>query len=386
MSIFVRKKYCWGLIAIFAAFAAAGCGKPAMQSQSPVEVKAIQVIQRDTPVTYEFVGQIEAKNEVQIRAKVSGNIVAKMVSGGVAVTEGQPLFQIDRRQYEADVLAARAQLAQAEATLANSRIETARYKKLAAQQAVAQQTLDNILTIEQQNEAQVEAYRAKLQQALDNLDDTLIVSPVNGRIDVNTLSAGTYVLSGQTLLATVSSIDPVLVKFSMSENEYLHFAHLGKSSPSEWGQSLKLVLGDGSQYPLTGQIEQIDRGLAQDTGTLSFKAVFANPQNLLVPGLFARVQCQGEVRQGALLVPQRAVQQLLGKTFVTVVNAEEKAEQRPVTMGPRVGDLWVVDSGLNPGERVVVEGFMKTPPGTPLTVIMISQPEQQQTAPQAQGQ
>ena len=227
--------------------------------------------------------------------------------------------------------------------------------------------------------AVVSAYRAKVQQAADDLSDTVIVAPFSGRIDVNDLSIGSFVTAGSTTLATISSIDPVFVQFSMSESEYLRFAQLGKgTSPTEWGRDLKLVLSDGSQYPVTGQIEQVDRGVAAETGTLTLKAVFANSQKLLMPGMFARVVAQGELRKGAILIPQRAVQQLLDKTFVTVVGEGDKAETRPVKMGPRVGNMWVVEEGLSSADRVVVEGAAKVQPGTPLKVVMIG-PEALQT-------
>ncbi|HMM19192.1 MAG TPA: efflux RND transporter periplasmic adaptor subunit [Selenomonadales bacterium] len=362
---------------------AAGCGSKQAAQVSPSEVKVMQVIQRDTPVTYEYVGQVKAKNEAQIRAKVSGNIVAKLVEGGATVQEGQPLFQIDRRQYEASLLSAQAQLAQAEAALSNSRLDTQRYQKLADQNAIARQALDTQQSTEQQNAAVVNAYRAKVQLAVDDLSDTLIVAPFNGRIDVNDLSIGSFVTAGSTTLATISSIDPVFVQFSMSETEYLQFAQLGRgTTPAEWGRDLTLLLSDGSQYPVTGQIEQVDRGVAADTGTLTLKAVFANPQKLLLPGMFARVVAQGEVRKGALLVPQRAVQQLLDKTFVTVVGEGDKAETRPVKMGPRVGNLWVVEEGLSPADRVVVEGAAKVQPGMLLKVVMIGPDDLQTPAKQ----
>lgn len=366
-----------------AAILVAGCGsRQAAQVPAAVEIKAMQVIQRDTPVTYEFVGQVEAKNEVKVSTKVSGNITAKMVTGGTTVYAGQPLFEIDRRPYESSVFTARANLAKAEAALSNSRLDSIRYTQLAKQQAIPQQMLDNALTAESQNAAQAEAYRAQLRQAEDDLQDTMIVSPLNGRIDMDDLSVGNYVQAGSTVLATISSVDPVMVKFSMSENEYLHLSRLGRgSSPTEWGLALKLVLSDGTLYPLAGRIEQVDRGLAEGTGTLTLKAVFENPQQLLVPGMFARVSAQGEVRQGALLIAQRAVQELLGKTFVTVVAEGDKAESRPVKMGPRIGDLWLVEEGLAPTDRVIVEGGAKVAPGTPLKVVMI-EPDALQTPEQ----
>lgn len=359
-------------VALLAAVAA-GCGsKDAARPPQAVEVKAMQVIKRDTPVNYEFVGQVVAKNEVQIRAKVSGNVVAKMVEGGATVTAGQPLFQIDRRQYEAALLTARANLAQSEATLANSQLDSARYQKLAAQQAISKQALDTQLTVERQNTAVVAANRAKVQQAEDDLQDTYIVAPFAGRIDVKDVAIGSYVAAGSTVLATISSVDPIFVQFSMSENEYLSFAKRGQgNTPEQWGAALKLLLSDGSEYPLTGRIEQVDRGLGTDTGTLTMKASFANPQKLLIPSMFARVVIQGEVRQGALLVPQRAVQQMLGKTFVTVVADGDKAESRPVKMGPKIGQFWIVEEGLAEGDRVVVEGFAKAQPGAQLKVTMM---------------
>ncbi len=358
----------------------AGCGKEAARPAQAVPVKAIQVAKQDATVTYEYVGQVIAKNEVQIRARVSGNIVAKMVEGGATVTAGQPLFQIDRRQYEAALLTAQATLAQSEATLANSRLDTIRYEKLAAQQAIARQALDTQRTAEAQNTAVVAANRARVQSAANDLDDTLVVAPFAGRIDVKDPAVGSYVAAGTTVLATISNVDPVFVQFSMSESEYLKFTRRGEAgSPEQWGKNLRLLLSDGSKYQLPGQIEQIDRGLSTDTGTLTMKAAFPNPQKLLIPGMFARVVAEGEVRAGALLVPERAVQEMLGKTFVTVVGQGDKAEQKAVRMGPKVGIMWIVEEGLAEGDRVVVEGFAKAPPGTPLQVAMIT-PEDLKTA------
>ena len=349
-----------------------GCSKQGGPAPQAPEVKAMQVVRKDTPIAYEFVGTVEAKNEVQVRAKVSGNIVEKMVTGGAVVSKGQPLFRIDSRQYNSTLLTNQATAAQSEAVLARTRQDVARYNQLASQGAISQQTLDNALSEEQQNAAAVKANWAKVQQSQEDIEDTIIVSPLDGRIDVNDLSIGSFVTAGSTTMATISSVDPVMVKFSMSENEYLQFAKNNKgASPIEWGRDLKLILSDGSTYPLSGQIEQVDKGLATGTGTLSFKASFNNPNKLLVPGMFARVAVQSEVRQGALLIPQRAVQQMLDKTLVTVIGEGDKTETRAVKMGTKVGNMWVVDEGVTENDRIVVEGFAKTPPGTPVTVIMI---------------
>ena len=361
-----------------------GCSKQAAKPpQQAVEVKAMQVVQKDTPVTYDFVGTVEAKNEVQIRAKVSGNIVAKMVTGGAVVSAGQPLFRIDSKQYNSALLTNQATAAQSEALLANARKDVNRYNQLAAQGAISQQALDNALSVEQQNAAAANANWAKVQQAQEDIQDTVIVAPLNGKIDINDLSLGSFVTAGSTIMATISSVDPVMVKFSMSENEYLQFAKNRQgSSPTEWGRDLKLILSDGSVYPIAGQIEQVDKGLASGTGTLSFKASFANPNKLLVPGMFARIGIQSEVRSGALLIPQRAEQQMLDKTMVTVIGEGDKAETRLVKMGMRIGNMWLVEEGLTASDRVVVEGFLKTPPGTPVTAIMIGPDDLQTPAKQ----
>jgi membrane fusion protein (multidrug efflux system) len=360
-----------------------GCSKQAAPAPQAVEVKAMQVVQRDTPITYEFIGTIEAKDEVQIRAKVSGNIVAKMVTGGAEVSEGQPLFRIDSRQYNSALLTNQAQAAQSEALLAKARKDVGRYSQLASQGAIAQQTLDNAVTEEQQSAAAANANWAKVQQAQEDIEDTMILSPFNDRIDIKDLSVGSFVQAGSTIMATISSVDPVMVKFSMSENEYLQFAKSNNgASPAEWGRNLKLILSDGSTYPITGQIEQVDKGLATGTGTLSFKASFANPNKLLVPGMFARVAVQSEMRPGAFLIPQRAVQQMLDKTLITVVGEDNKTETRAVKMGTKIGNMWVVDEGVTANDRVVVEGFLKTPPGTPVSVIMIGPDDLQTPAKQ----
>ena len=351
-------------------------GKPPQQA---VEVKAMQVVQKDTPITYEFVGAVEAKNEVQIRARVSGVIVDKLVTGGAAVFAGQPLFRIDSRQYQANLLTTQAQAAQSEAAVARSRQDVARYNQLASNQAIAQQVLDNAIAEERQNAAAAQANWSRVQQAENDMQDTNILSPLSGRIDLNDLSVGSFVQAGSTIMATISSVDPVMVKFSMSESEYLQFARMKNgASPVEWGNNLRLVLSDGSEYPLTGKIEQVDKGLATGTGTMNFKASFSNPSNLLVPGMFARIILPGEVRSGALLIPQRAVQQLLDKTVVTVVGEGDKTEMRAVKMGARVGNMWVVEEGVTVGDRIVVEGFLKTPPGTAVAIVMIG-PDELQT-------
>jgi membrane fusion protein (multidrug efflux system) len=347
-----------------------------------IAVKAMQVVTCDTPITSEFVGQVKAKSEIKIMSKVSGNIVTKMVNGGDTVYKGQPLFQIDNKQYQSAIISARASVNKAQATLNNTQKDVERYEKLAAIKGVAQQTVDAYQSQAEEEAATVEVNRASLQQAIQDEQDTLILSPVDGRIDVNDVSQGYYVAAGSTVMATVSSIDPVWVQFSMSETEYLKYIRNGNGTlPDNFKEHLQLILSDGKEYSLIGRVEQIDRGVSDTTGTITLKASFDNPQKFLLPGMFARVVVQEDVRKGALLIPQKAVKQVLDNTFVIVVTDDNKAESRQVKLGNKIGDMWLVEEGLSATDRIVVEGIDKVKQGTALQVTMI-QPDAQTPAKQ----
>lgn len=362
-----KKALLVGAVTVALAVSLTACSnKQAAMQPKQVPVLTMHVIQKDTPMVYEFVGEVEARDEVPIKANVSGTVIAKHVKGGESVTKGQPLFTIDARQYEATTWNARAQLADARATLSRVQRDVARYETLASQNAIARQTLDNIRAEEQQALAQVEARNASLNQAEVDLNDTLVRSPIDGKLDTKDISIGTYAKLGDTVLATVSSTDPVRVKFSISENEYIKLVQARQNLQTATSRDLELTLSDGTVYKYKGTVEQVDRALSSNTGTLTIKAVFDNPDGLLVPGMFARLKAQGDVRHNALLVPQKAVQELLDKTFISVVTAEGKSEMRAVKMGSRIGNLWLVESGLQAGDVIIVEGFQKAPTGTPV--------------------
>ncbi|BBB89494.1 MAG TPA: efflux RND transporter periplasmic adaptor subunit [Methylomusa anaerophila] len=377
MTIKPSKRLSVGLIVLigligFTVFRSGVLTKPQTETPQAVDVKVVQVVQRDTPITYEFVGKVSSKNEIKIMSKVSGNIVAKMVEGGDTVYQGQPLFQIDNKQYRSAVNAAAATLAKSQATLRNTQRDVDRYKKLAAIQGVSQQTLDSYIAQAEEEAATVAANEASLQQAREDEQDTLIVAPVDGRLDINDLSLGYYVTAGSTTLATVSSLDPIWVQFTMSENEYLNLVQAGNGTmPEAFKNNLKLVLSNGTEYSLRGQIEQIDKGMSDTTGTITMKASFSNPQKMLIPGMFAKIVATGEVRKGALSIPQRAVKELLDSTIVTLVKEDNTAENRAVTMGEKVGNTWIVESGLNVGDKVVVDGIDKVQQGTTLNVVIV---------------
>ena len=352
---------------------------PSATEAKAMPIKAIKIQQQDVKIVSEYAGQVQGKNEVRIQARVSGSIVEKLISGGDIVKKGQPLFRIDSRQYESALLNAQAQLVQAEVALENARIDTQRYQELYKSAAIAEQRVTTQKSAERQNEALVSSYRALVKKAQDELDDTLVVSPIDGRIDVSDVGVGTYVQAGTTALVNVGSLDSVFVQFSMSENEYLNMrqASQEKLANSGWGKNVMISLSNGSTYPLTGQIAQVDRGLSNNSGTLTLKASFANPDGVLIPGMFARVKIEGESVKNAILVPQRSVQQVLDKSFVIVVGAGNKAEPRTVTLGAKIGSYWLVKEGVTANDTVVVEGLTKVQEGVPLEVTVVTPEELQ---------
>lgn len=341
----------------------AGCAKKQQQQGGQaVLVKTMQVITRDTPIVYDYTGFVEATQETELKAQVSGQITGKYFKGGDTVTAGQALYSIDGRTYQANVLNAQAGLANARAALANAAIDAERYSKLYAQNAVSKQALDNAIMQRDQARAAVNANEAILQNAQIDLSETNVKAPFGGRVDTNSLEIGNYVVAGQTVLTKLSNTDPVFIQFSIAEPEYLTLA----ATNTEGGaalDNLTAVLSDGSTYDLKGSVTEVNRGINDATGTLAIKATFDNPNRKLLPGMFAHVQAQGGVRENALLIPQRSVTELLYKNFVYIVGNDNKITMKEVTLGPKVGRLVMVNSGLNGDETLVVEGTAKVKQG-----------------------
>ena len=355
-----------------------GCGNDGGQAgrSNAVQVKAMNAVKRDTPLTSEYAGTIVGKNEVKVQSKVSGNVVDKFVTGGQLVTAGQPLYKIDSRQYESAVLQAQANLAQSVATLNNARTDLLRYQELLRANAISEQTVTTQATSVDSYEAVAAANAALLRKAQQDLDDTVIYAPMTGQLSVDDVAVGTFATAGVTNLVSIGSADPIYVQFSIAENEYLNFVNVqsmkqGNSNPIV----VTITLSDGTEYPFVGQIAESDRALADSTGTLTVKALFDNPEGLLMPGMFARVKLSGEVIPGAILVPQRAVQQLLGKSFVMVVGEGNKSESRTVELGEKVGSYYIVKSGIKPEDIVIVEGLSNLQEGRELNVTMVNAEE-----------
>ena len=348
-----------------------GCGNKQQAQHMGTQVKVMQVIQQDTPLYSEYAGQIAGKDEVKVQSKVSGNVVEKFVEGGQFVEAGQPLYRIDSRQYESAVLAAQATLAQTQATLNNAQTDLARNEQLYASNAISEQAVTTQQSTVQSYQALADANAAQLQKAQQDLADTVIYAPMSGQLGVDDVAVGAFTAAGNTTLVTIGSSDPVFAQFSLSETEYLKMMNMQNGSVGG-PVHVTITLADGSVYPAEGQIVAADRALRDKTGTLTVKALFPNPDNLLLPGMFARVRLSGEVVPDALLVPQRAVQQLLGKSFVMVVGDDGKSEARTVELGEKVGSYYIVKSGIEPGDNVIVEGLTSLKEGMDLIITQVT--------------
>lgn len=363
-----------------------GCGgDDDGQQQARVQkaqVKAMKVISRDTPLAVEYAGHLVGTEEVKVQSKVSGNVVEKLINGGQFVEAGQLLYKIDSRQYNSAVLRAQADLAQAEAVLQqsvatynNSVIDLQRNQKLFEEAAIPEQSVTTqAATVRANeaacaaNEAAIYACQAALRTAQQDLADTEIYAPMTGQLGVDDVAIGTFVSAGQTTLVTIGAPDPIFVQFSISESDYLRFMTVQNMQSEHNPIVVTITLADGKEYPFEGRIVEVDRELANSTGSLIMKALFPNPSGLLMPGMFARVKLSGEVIPNAILVPQRAVQQLLGKSFVMVVGKENKSEARTVELGEQVGSYFVVTSGIGTSDTVVVEGLTNLREGVELDV------------------
>jgi membrane fusion protein (multidrug efflux system) len=309
---------------------------------------------------------------VEIRARVEGFLEKILFKEGSQVNAGQLLFVIDQRPYKAALQDARGSLAQAQAALEKAQKDVDRLRPLVAEDAAPQQDLDKAEAEAQYSRASIEKAKAAVAKAKLNLQFTKIHSPITGIIGGEEISVGNLVTRDQTLLTTVSSWDPMRVVFSISESDYLLLAKRylkGADADSKESQdkSFELIMADNSIYPYKGQLSFVDRALDLTTGTLKIYTRFPNPNMLLRPGLFARIRVVLEEKPDALLVPQRAVQEMQGIKTVLVVEPNDKVELRTVTLGDRYKDYFIVTAGLKAGDRVVAEGLQKAIPGQKVT-------------------
>lgn len=357
------KKALAASLAVAMMLTVAGCAKKQQAPAQATLVKTMQVIKRDTPLVYDYTGFVQAQQEMDLKAQVSGQITGKFFKGGDTVVAGQKLYTVDARTYHANVLNAQAGVANARAALAVASLDAERYTKLYEQNAISKQALDNVIMQRDQAMAAVNAQEALLENAQINMTDTTVRAPFTGRIDTNAVEVGNYVVAGQTSLVKISNTDPVYVQFTMAEPEYLKLSAAQDGNGGAALDNLTAVLSDGSTYDLKGKIAEVNRGINDNTGTLTIKALFENPVRRLLPGMFAHIQATAGIQQNALLIPKRAVTEMLYKKFVYVVGSDNKVTMKEITLGPSVGRLYMVESGLNGDEVLVVEGTGKVRQG-----------------------
>lgn len=358
------------LLFLLAGGVLSGCGQQKQAMSQEASVRAMKVIERDTPITYDYAAQLKGKNEVKVRSKVSGPIVEKYIKGGDAVRAGQALYRIDSRQYESSLHSAQAQVRKAKASLRDATEDLSRDQMLWQSGAVSDQTLSNQQAKVDGYQADLEDYEAQVEKAQQDLADTVVYAPVDGKLAVDDVALGSYAAAGTTDLVTIGTTGTIYAQFSISESDYLdNIASAGQDA------ALQLVLANQKPYAYDGRVVAIDQGLTDSTGTLKVKAEFENPEGVLMPGMFAHVKFVGRTVPHALLVPQRAVQQLLDQSYVMVVDEDGKAKTQNVALGEKVGSYYIIKSGISADDTVVVDGLTNLKAGTSLDVDMVTEDE-----------
>jgi membrane fusion protein (multidrug efflux system) len=364
------------LVSALLAFLAA-CGKGPAPTAPPPEVSVIAVEPKTIDAHYEWVGQAEASKKVEVRSHVQGIIVDRPYVEGTDIPQGTVLFRIDPTTYEATYRAAQARLVAAAARLDNANRNLARLEPLLPERAVAQKDVDDARTEAEQALADRDRAQADLDRAKKDYDDTWVRAEIPGRVGRALLVLGARVTGPTDLLTTVEQLDPIYVNFSPSDQDVLRWRRdieTKRITVPTGFQTVEVTLSDGSPFPQKGKLNFADLALQPQTGTLQLRAEFRNPQRILLPGQFVRVHILGVKRNGAILVPQRAVLQGQGGAYVYVVDTASKATARDVVLAGAVGDQWVVDTGLKAGEQVVVEGIQKVVAGQLVKVAATTQP------------
>jgi membrane fusion protein (multidrug efflux system) len=363
------------IIALVASIAltAIACEKKETAAEGPApEVVVAPVEQKDVEIFMEWVGTTTGFVNAQIYPKIQGYLLKQSYKDGSVVAAADVLFEIDPRQYQAALDQAKGQLGRAQAALGRSELDVKRYTPLAATGAVSQKELDDAIQMRAANRADVDSAKAGLENAQLNLAWTKVQAPIGGVAAIATAQVGDLV-SPQTLLTSISQLEPIKVTFPISEIDYLRFAKrirdFEQKDTARDEPTLSLILADGSVYPHKGRFYVTGLEVAQTTGTITVQGQFPNPDNFLRPGQFAKVRAVTDRLPGALVIPQRAVADMQGASMVGVVDAENKVMLKRVKLGPQTGSDYVISEGLSPGDRVVVEGLQKIRNGMVVTPV-----------------
>lgn len=347
----------------------AGCKNEAgsTASETVPEVQVTEALQRDLPIHAEWVGTTDGFVNATIQARVSGYLIKRTFDEGSFVRKGDLLFEIDPRPFQAVLAEAKGELSKAEARLVKTELDVKRDTPLALAKAISQKDLEDSIQMNAAAKGSLASAKASVEQAQLNLTFTRIESPIDGITGIAKAQIGDLVGPNTGPLTSISTVDPIRVYFPVSEQEYLKAAEkvqaAYKDPNRQRNDKLEMILSDGSVYPHRGSFLLADRQVDVKTGTIRVAALFPNPGNVLRPGFFARIRAVTHTKQGALMVPQRAITELQGRYQLAVVGPENKVEIRPVKVAERTGNLWVIEEGLQAGERVIVEGLQKVRAG-----------------------
>ena len=345
----------------------------------PPEVLVTPAATRDVPVYRDWVGTVDGSENAEIRARVTGYLMKRDYPEGSLVKKGDLLFEIDARPFEAALAESKSALEQAKAVQIASQADADRNKELFNKKVISEQEYTNKTQLNESNIAKVSALQANVEQARLNVEFCKITSPVPGIAGNAKAQVGDLVgATGGSVLTTVSTLDPAKLIFPVSESDYLAAVTRVEETLSkpfdQRPESIELILADGSTFAQKGRLLSVDRQIKESTGTILVTALLPNPGNVLRPGFFARARILAQVLKDAVVVPQRAVADVQGSYQIGIVGADGKAEIRPVKVGDRTGSDWVITSGLQPGEKVIVEGLQKVKSGAPVTAKAWSPP------------
>jgi membrane fusion protein (multidrug efflux system) len=378
MLIVSERRFFPRSFALIAALLAAGCGPAAGPGGGhgggfpPPVVTVATVEAKDLPVSYEYPAQTAGYREVEVRARVTGILERRNFQEGALVKQGQSLFTIDPAPFRVALARAEADVAVADARLAQARREVKRLRPVIEARAISQKEFDDAVSTEQVAEAEVKSARARVNEAKLNLDYTRVEAPIAGATSRSAVSEGTLVSGPSVLLTTVTQTSPMYVMFGIPDREYLALrrdVEAGRLKLPQQGRfEASLKLADGKAYPNAGAVNFTDVRVSAQTGTIETRAQFTNPDGALRAGEFVRIVLKGAVRPDAIVVPQRAVLEGPKGKFVYIVDAGSKAEARPIEVGEWAGEGWIVTSGLKAGERVIVDGVLKLGPGAPVKI------------------
>jgi len=346
----------------------------AQSAPRATEVEALTVTAQDIPITNELAGRTSAYQSSEVRPQVGGVIQSRDFTEGSVVEEGQVLYHIDPRTYQADVDSAKASLERAQATLHTSQLQAKRYKTLVARKMVSQQDYDDAIATVGEDTADVTSAKAALKSAQINLDYTTVKAAISGRIGKSSVTKGALVTASQdTALATIQQLDPIYVDVTQSANDILRIkrelASNGKAASAPDMAMVELIFDDGSRYEHQGKLQFTDVSVDQSTGMVTLRALFPNPDELLLPGMFVKARLVESVARNAILVPQKAVSRDSdGKATALVINDENKVESRELVTGQAIDHQWIVLQGLKTGDRVITSGLQKIQEGATVTV------------------